>query len=316
MINNLRFLALGLLVVACQKAPSSPTEFQGVIEFEEQNLAFEVPGRIEKLLVREGDVLEVDQLVATLADSVEQTLLKAREAELAAARSQSDLVASGARPAQIRALKSAVAAAKANYDQLTRQYEREKSLFTQGITTQERIDQIETSMLMAKATMEQRQSELVNLELGSRKQEVEGARQKSEALDLSTSAEKQRLDKYSLRSAAAGTVLDVHYKQGEVAPAGAHVITLARKGESFIEVFVPQQSMDSISLGKKAEVFVDATAAPFSAVVTHIARNTEFTPRYIFSVTERSKLVIRVRLALDDPTEKLHAGVPARARFL
>jgi hypothetical protein len=46
-----------------------------------------------------------------------------------------------------------------------------------------------------------------------------------------------------------------------------------------------------------------------------VGRTLEFTPRYLFSEKERPNLVVRVRIALEDPAEKLHAGVPAFAVF-
>jgi hypothetical protein len=49
--------------------------------------------------------------------------------------------------------------------------------------------------------------------------------------------------------------------------------------------------------------------------VEHISRTTEFTPRYLFSERERPNLVIRVRLRIEDPERRLHAGVPAFAKI-
>ena len=43
----------------------------------------------------------------------------------------------------------------------------------------------------------------------------------------------------------------------------------------------------------------------------HIASQTEFTPRFLFSPRERPNLVVRVRVRIEDPEERLHAGVPA-----
>jgi hypothetical protein len=45
--------------------------------------------------------------------------------------------------------------------------------------------------------------------------------------------------------------------------------------------------------------------------VENVARKTEFTPRYLFSDRERSNLVVRVRVRVNDPERHLHAGVPA-----
>ena len=52
-----------------------------------------------------------------------------------------------------------------------------------------------------------------------------------------------------------------------------------------------------------------------SGKVEHIARRTEFTPRYLFSEKERSTLVVRVRVRVDDSKEELRAGVPAFIRL-
>jgi hypothetical protein len=46
-------------------------------------------------------------------------------------------------------------------------------------------------------------------------------------------------------------------------------------------------------------------------VVEHVSRRTEFTPRFIFSPTERANLVVRARIRVDDPQRALHAGTPA-----
>jgi len=63
-------------------------------------------------------------------------------------------------------------------------------------------------------------------------------------------------------------------------------------------------------MGSKATLSVDATSKRFSGRVEHVSRKTEFTPRYLFSDRERPNLVVRVRIRIDDPEQRLHAGVP------
>jgi hypothetical protein len=58
-------------------------------------------------------------------------------------------------------------------------------------------------------------------------------------------------------------------------------------------------------------VRVDALGTTLPGHVEHVARKAEFTPRFLFSERERPNLVIRVRVRVDDPGERLHAGVPA-----
>jgi hypothetical protein len=64
------------------------------------------------------------------------------------------------------------------------------------------------------------------------------------------------------------------------------------------------------------EVRVDASSAPLPGSVEYVAPDTEFTPKFLFSDRERPHLVIRVRVRVQDPERKLHAGVPAFARVV
>ncbi|TFH31691.1 MAG: HlyD family efflux transporter periplasmic adaptor subunit, partial [Myxococcales bacterium] len=97
--------------------------------------------------------------------------------------------------------------------------------------------------------------------------------------------------------------------------AGATVITVADTTHPYVDVFVPQQSLSGLEVGLSARVRVDAEADSFGGEIEHIAPTTEFTPRYLFSPTERPNLVVRVRVRINDPDERLHAGVPAFAAF-
>jgi HlyD family secretion protein len=62
-------------------------------------------------------------------------------------------------------------------------------------------------------------------------------------------------------------------------------------------------------------VRVDAVNTPFSGKVEYVAPETEFTPKFLFSDRERPHLVVRVRVRVDDPDRRLHAGIPAFARI-
>jgi HlyD family secretion protein len=106
-------------------------------------------------------------------------------------------------------------------------------------------------------------------------------------------------------------VLDVNFEPGEVVSPGAPVLTLADAQHPYVDVFVPQAEISRVSVGQRAALQVDALSHRLSGTVEHIARRTEFTPRYLFSEKERSTLVVRVRVRVDDAKQELRAGVPA-----
>jgi len=78
---------------------------------------------------------------------------------------------------------------------------------------------------------------------------------------------------------------------------------------------VPQAKISQVFVGETAKVKIDALSLELSGQVEHIARRTEFTPRYLFSEKERDTLVVRVRVRVADPKQQLRAGVPAFVRL-
>jgi HlyD family secretion protein len=82
-----------------------------------------------------------------------------------------------------------------------------------------------------------------------------------------------------------------------------------------VEVFVPEPRIADVQLGAAASVRIDGLASALQGAVEHIARYTEFTPRYLFSERERPNLVVRVRVRVSDPEQRLRAGVPARVEL-
>ena len=72
-----------------------------------------------------------------------------------------------------------------------------------------------------------------------------------------------------------------------------------------------ESKLSGIAVGSAARVKVDAERDALPGKVEHVAQKTEFTPRFLFSERERPNLVVRVRVRIDDPGRRLHAGIPA-----
>src|SRR6185369_7857290 len=104
--------ALALVATACRRDDADENRYQGVIEYEERDLAFEVLGRIIELPAVEGQTVRAGDLLARLDDTLEKSMRDARDAEAQATRDQLGLLKSGARPEDIRAMAAQVRAAR------------------------------------------------------------------------------------------------------------------------------------------------------------------------------------------------------------
>jgi HlyD family secretion protein len=313
MINNAAMVCLlAASLYGCRDASSADADaFQGVMELDETVLSFEASGRVARLAVKEGDTVQPNALIGALDDELVRAERGARVLEAEAARSQAALVRAGAKGDDVRALAARVRAAQASEALLEKNLARQRTLLERSVVPEASVDELQSQYDRARAEREGLESQLASLKRGARSEEVASAESRAEAAEAALHIEDERLARHVLKAPIGGRVLDVHVEEGEVVAAGAPIATLGDTRRPYVEVFVPQGELAGIALGAAASLRVDGEGQAFSGRVEHIASRTEFTPRFLFSERERPNLVVRVRVRVDDPKERLHAGVPA-----
>lgn len=311
MIKNLGPLLLLGLGVGCQARIPTPPGFQGVVEYDERVVSFEVPGRVLEVKVKEGDVVKDGDVLARLDDSLQKIAKDARQSEVKIAEADLALLTAGARKEDIGALAARVKAMRDAELLLDKSSKRAHGLLETGSLPFADVEKIDSDLARIGNERRALEAQLSALIHGARPEELERIKARIAAAGVAVGLESEKLGRYTVQAKVPGTVLDVHVDPGELAGAGAPVVTLADTTHPFVDVFVPEGEIAGVRVGAKATVKTDALAAPLPGVVEHIARRTEFTPRFLFSDRERPNLVLRVRVRVDDPEARLHAGVPA-----
>lgn len=308
------WLLLGVALAGCTpSAGRAPAGFQGVVEFEERSVSFEVGGRLRALAAARGETVEAARPVAWLDESAVTPGRDARQAEVDAARARVALLRAGARPSDVRVAQAQARAAAAVQATLHTSLARARALADAGSAPTAQVDELQGQYDRATAERAAAEERANSLRLGARPQEVTAAQAQLRAAEHGLAAEGQRLARYTARTPIAGTVLDVLAEPGDVVAPGAPVLTLADTARPYVDVSVPQARVASVRPGAAATVRIDGLSGPLPARVEDIGRRTEFTPRYLFSDGERPNLVVRVRLRVDDPQHRLRAGIPAFA---
>lgn len=300
-----------LAVTGCQERQALPPGFQGVIEFEERKLGFEFPGRLTAVHVDVGRTVNPGDLVARLDDSLERAQKPIRDNEATAAKERVQLIKARLRPEEISAMEARIRAATALEQQLQRNLDRERALLQTGATPRAVSEDLQSQLDRAVAQRQELEQALKLLLRGARKEEVAQASAQAEASLASVGALEERLAHYRLDAPLSGEVLQVYARAGETVAAGAPVIAVADTSHPYADVFVPQAEIGKFDVGTRVNVRVDARAATLPGAVEWIGRQTEFTPRFLFSEQERPNLVIRVRVRIDDAEQQLRAGIPA-----
>ena len=306
---------IGVFLSSCHHANPADSAYQGVVELDEWVLGFELTGRISSLGTVRGAAVDKGQRLAQLDTTLEATTRAAREDDAEAARAQLALLKAGSRAEDLRSVEAQVRAARATADTLAKSLAREKELRARSASTDAAVDDLQGRFDSAVAERQSLEQRLAGMRRGSRAEELNAALARADAAVEAVKLEDERLARHDLFAPAKGLVLEVHAKAGEVVAAGAPVVTVGDPSHPFADVFVPEGSVAGIGVGVKAEVHVDGEPTALPGTIESLGQKMEFTPRFLFSERERPSLVVRVRVRIDDPEERLHAGVPAFVEF-
>jgi HlyD family secretion protein len=300
------------LVLGCRASAAPRERFQGIVEYEERHLGFPLGGVITSVAVVEGQGVAVTDRVATLDDQLERAQRDGRVAEAAAAEARLALLLAGTRAELITQVQARLTGASVSERSAEHRLNDERALSRVGAAPAAGVIDREAAFAEALATRRALEEELRALRRGARPEELAAARATVAAARAAVAASETRLRQHALTVPTPGTVLDVHVRSGEVVAAGQPVITIADTGHPYVDVFVPQGRISEISVGAPVKIWVDSLAQPLPGTIEHVARRTEFTPTYVFSLKERTHFVLRVRVRVAPPADvALAAGVPA-----
>jgi HlyD family secretion protein len=176
-------------------------------------------------------------------------------------------------------------------------------------TAQDRLRALETGADSPRVTAAERAVEQAQAVAAQAQLNAQQAQASLELLEV-------QMDKLTVVAPADGVVLSRSVEPGEVVSPGASALTLGLLDDLTITVYVPEDRYGEINLGQKADVTVDSFPdETFSAVVTHIADQAEFTPRNVQTAEGRATTVYAIELRVQDPEGRLKPGMPADVTF-
>jgi HlyD family secretion protein len=100
---------------------------------------------------------------------------------------------------------------------------------------------------------------------------------------------------------------------GEVIGPRSPVVVITDLAQTWADVYISEPVIPRIRLGQPATVFTDAGGSGLPGTVSYISPKAEFTPRNVQTADERSKLVYRVRVSVDNKDGILKQGMPVEA---
>ena len=309
----------------------------GRLEATEINIAAKLAGKIEDVLVDEGDYVKAGQTLVqmqtnTLVAELEQAnaQIKVKEAELEQAKAQVEVeeASLAAAKASLASAKSALAAKVSTMNNAKSRYDRSKELLEKDVTSRQTFENDEALYQSASADVDAAKADIQSVEANIQSVEAaivsdKAAVQKAQAAILAAKADADRIqadiDDSTLTAPIDGRIQYRIAEAGEVLSSGGRVLNLVDLTDVYLTFFVPEEVAGQIALGADARIVVDAmddVAIPAS--ISYVASVAQFTPKSVETRVEREKLMFRVKAKisadlLKQYVEYVKTGIPGVA---
>jgi HlyD family secretion protein len=295
----------------------------GRIEATEIDIAAKSAGRVQEILVNEGDYVTADQVVARIDTDVLEAQLHQAEAELREAESsvttaQSQVILRGAEKAAAEAV---LAQREAELNVAQKHYDRTERLTRKGAASEQDLDDDSARREGAAAAVAAAKAQVAATEaaIATAKAELTGAEAAVAAERANIASIRADLDDSILRAPRDGRVQYRVAELGEVVAAGGRVVNMIDLSDVYMTFFLPTAQVGRLALGDEVRLVLDAAPQRvIPASVTFVADVAQFTPKTVETAVEREKLMFRVKAQIPADLLKKHithvkTGLPGMA---
>ena len=210
--------------------------------FDQATISVKVPGRLQKITIDLGSVVQRGQLIAQIEPQDYQLRVQQSEAALAQARVRLGLPATGTNDRIDHEQTSTVRSAHVLADEARAHRDRQASLFEQGVIPRAQLDTAEASYKVALNRLQDAGEEIHNRQavLAQRRSELDMAR--------------QQLTDTSIYAPFDGAIQEKRASVGEFLAAGAPLATIVRMDPLRLRAEVSEREVPHIRVGQTVRV--------------------------------------------------------------
>jgi HlyD family secretion protein len=314
---------------ACRSTANQTAQrASGYVEATEVRVAPEVGGRVIEVAVAEGDSVTAGARVARLDTADVEIALRRARAERDQAVAQLQLLAAGARiedvrqaGAQAQSAQADVAAAESELQSADADLQRFEALLKANAGSRKQRDDAATRREVAAARVAAARERtraategLARLKSGARTQEIAGARARVAAVDAQIEALEKNARDAVLTSPVSGIVTSKLIDAGEIVSPRTPIVVITDLARPWANVYVDEPVVPRLRLGQKLTLVTDA-GQRLEGAITFISPRAEFTPRNVQTADERSRLVYRIKVTVENRDGVLKSGMPVEAEL-
>jgi multidrug resistance efflux pump len=339
--RNRVFLILSLLTIGSAiwyfmtVRPTSDLQLIGTVDANEILVSSKIQGRIQTLTVDEGQEVKAGQLIAIIESDDLNAAAKAAEASAQSQVSKLGETVETERQtrgevsnatvnaeAQLRAAKSSLAQAQANFEHQKADTSRTVALAAQGIASAQAKDEAVTSLQAAQAAVEMaaqnisaaeaalRQARAHELLAEAAAKTVDSTRGMVQNAQALAEQAKVQTGYAQIFAPVSGRVNVRAARQGEVVAVGATIVTIMDLTQTWVYAPLPETQADAVQLGDTLQVRFPSGASVPGKIISKSAE-ADFATQRDVSSRKRDIKTVQLKMIIDNPGERFVPGMTA-----
>lgn len=270
-------IVVSVVFILMHKAKPEPIVFTGLIETKQVNAASLLPGRVETIMVEEGDSVSKGQVVAILEDKIVSTKVNQAKGMVESAQSIEKLAQEGSREENKRSAEHQYMIAKKEYQFSKKTYEHYLSLYKDSIISRQEMDLIKLKYESSKEQLGISRN-LYQIALkGSREEEVEAAKGHVKSATSVYDEAQAFEDELIIRSPVRGEVAELIAEEGEVVGSGYPILTIIIPERNYALLQVREDRMEYFKKGSEHKIRIPALGnEEFDVYVHYIGAMADF----------------------------------------
>jgi HlyD family secretion protein len=284
---------------------------RGNIDIRQVELAFNASGRVDQVLVQEGERVAKGQLLARLDTERLKLQLAQAEGLAAAQRSQLARLKAGSRPEEIRQAAALRDEAQVVVQEARLVYQRQQDLADKRFVAQQSADTARSGLEAAQQRLKAAEEAHRLAVLGPRKEDIAAAEASLAAQKAAVAGLNRDIAEGELKAPSDGVVEKRILEPGDMASPQKTVLTLALTDPLWVRVYLPEPALGRVPMGARATITTDShPEREYAGWVGYVSPGAEFTPKTVETAEVRTSLVYQARVFVCDGKDELRQGMP------
>lgn len=299
-----------------QGRPADGSTLYGNVDIRDVNLAFRVGGRVDQVLVDEGDTVKAGQRLARLDPAQLTHNRDNARANLAALAAANTLMHKGYRSEETDRARASLAAVEAAALEADKQWHRQSRLAATGAIAHGQLDTARSQRDQTQAQVRSAREQLAQLETGYRPEEIAQSDAQLEGARVTLASTELALADATLTTPSDGIIINRAIEPGSMVQAGTTTFNLSLTAPVWVRAYVEEPWLGHFPSGAKVTLTTDSRPdQPYQGVVGFVSPTAEFTPKSVETPDLRTHLVYRLRIVVQDPDSALRQGMPVTVRL-